>query len=67
MAQEQRPIPPRVLAAFEVLRGRLKPGASEAVDLDWARKIVARRERGETVSQAAYDMARDALEGRGLR
>jgi hypothetical protein len=58
-------IPSNVRSAFEVLRERIQPKTDGAVDVEWARRIVARKEAGHTVSQAALDMAREALAKNG--
>lgn len=58
-------MPSNVRAAFDVLRERMQPKTDGAVDIEWARRIVARKEAGQTVSQAALDMAREALAKNG--
>lgn len=57
--------PSHVRAAIDHLRQQFKPKADGAVDIAWARRIVARKDAGETVSQAALDMAREALAKNG--
>ena len=44
-----------------------KPKEQSPDGLDWARRIVAKSERGETVASATLQLAREALAGRGNR
>lgn len=60
-------LPANVRAVFDVLRERIQPKPDGVVDIEWARRIVARKQAGETVSQATLDMAREALAKNGGR
>lgn len=57
--------PSHVRAALDHLRVKFSATTDGKVDIEWARRIVARKNAGETVSQAALDMAREALRNHG--
>lgn len=59
--------PSHVRAALDHLRTKFTTPPEGTVDLEWARRIVARKNAGETVSQAALDMAREALTKNGVK
>lgn len=49
---------PRIQAAIAHV---MRPKEQSPDGLDWARRIVAKYERGETVASATLQMAREAL------
>lgn len=57
--------PPQVRAALEHLRVKFSGPTDGKVDLDWARRIVARKRSGLPVAQATLEMAREALAKNG--
>jgi hypothetical protein len=55
---------PRIQAAIAHV---MRPKEQSPDGLDWARRIMAKYQRGEKVSSATLLMAREALAGRGNR
>lgn len=58
-------VPDQARAALEHLRQKFSTPPTEEVNLEWARRIMARKARGEVVAQATLDTARDALRANG--
>lgn len=60
-------LPAEVADAFEALRQPRQDAPADGPDLRWAHKIIERHRRGEFVSSATLQAAREALGARGPR
>lgn len=54
-------LPENVRAALVHLRDKFTANPVNEVNVDWARRIIAKKNRGETVSPTVLQMARDVL------